>query len=113
MEKRLYFCDCCGKELEEGAEFCTIDLEGSVMVKQIWDDYASIKTIEKKRYITLYVCNDCYESEKRKGSFIIAQYESRCEEYNRRFKEYEERRSIEGMLNANTSDGPCAPTYLK
>ena len=87
MEKRLYFCDVCGKELKEGDEFCTIDLEGSVMVKNLWDDYVTIKTIEKRRYVTLYVCNDCYESEKRKGSFIIAQYESKCEEYNRRLKE--------------------------
>ena len=106
MEKRLYFCECCGKELEEKDEFYTIDIEGSVVIQRPWDSYVSFETSKEKRYIRLYVCNDCYESEKRKGSFIIAQYESRCEEHNRRFKEYEERRSI-------TSDGLCSPTHLE
>ena len=55
MEKKLYFCDCCGKELEEGNEFYTIDIEGSVMVKHPLDNCLSINSNREKQYFTLYV----------------------------------------------------------
>lgn len=90
MEKRLYFCDVCGKEIENKEEFYEISVEGAIMVKRPWDTYHFYNSNKEKQYITLLVCNDCYESEKRKGSFILAQYDSMRDEINRKIKEERE-----------------------
>lgn len=102
MQKRLYFCDCCGDEIKEKERCHKITLESIAIRQNYWGDYVEDS---HKDYHDLLICDKCYEHEKN-GSLVIPRYEAICAEWAKKFEEYEkERRKETGGVMEDTCNG--------